>query len=111
MKSIQTFKLEHLNPRHRAEAIAQGCTPTAVDALPAPIADAPAPKRMRQSAKPLMNELETRFFEKITRDYAGSQILVQGVRLELARGHWYKPDFFIPHGSRGANGFVPLAYE
>jgi hypothetical protein len=54
-------------------------------------------KRLRQSASPLMNKLETRFYEtKLKVDYVGETILIQAVRLELARGHWYKPDFFLP---------------
>lgn len=70
-----------------------------------------APKRLRQSTKPVMNGLETRFYEeRLTPDYVanGETVLIQAVRLELARGIWYKVDFFLPgvKHSRGA-----LAYE
>ncbi len=57
---------------------------------------APAKKRLRQSTKPLLNKLEERFLAKLERDYVGQVILKQAVRLELARGQWYKPDFVIP---------------
>jgi hypothetical protein len=56
-------------------------------------------KRLRQSDAPIMNKLETRFFEeRLTPDYVkrDERVLIQAVRLELGRGIWYKPDFFLP---------------
>lgn len=56
-------------------------------------------KRLRQSDKPIMNKLETRFYEEqLVPDYVlkGEAVHIQAVRLELARGIWYKPDFFLP---------------
>lgn len=56
-------------------------------------------RRLRQDQKPVMNKLEQRFFdEKLKPDYVlkGDPVLIQAVRLELARGIWYKPDFFLP---------------
>lgn len=54
-------------------------------------------KRLRQDSKPRMNKLEERFYlEKLMLDYREETVLIQAVRLELARGIWYKPDFFLP---------------
>lgn len=63
-------------------------------------------KRLRQSSKPTMNKLETRFHGKLLAEYPGEAILCQAVRVEISRGHWYKPDFFLPNRVGG-----PLAYE
>lgn len=68
--------------------------------------------RLRQSTKPLMNKLETRFYEtKLKLDYSKCTILIQAVRLELARGIWYKPDFFIPATLAGGSFQMAIAYE
>ncbi len=48
-------------------------------------------KRIRQSTKPLMNKLESEFFEVLK--YSFKIIEPQSVRLMLGRGIWYKPDF------------------
>ncbi len=63
-----------------------------------PVNPAPmqATKRIRQSAKPVLNKLESRFHQKLIQDFPGQLILPQAIRLELARGIWYKPDFFFP---------------
>ncbi len=53
-------------------------------------------KRLRQSAKPVLNALETRFLAQLQKDYPGQMILPQAIRFELARNHWYKCDFFLP---------------
>lgn len=56
-------------------------------------------KRLRQDSGPVMNKLETRFYEtRLVPDYVDrcEIVLIQAVRLELARGIWYKPDFFLP---------------
>lgn len=80
-------------------------------------------KRIRQSSKPKMNKLELEFFEKLKQDYgsgrdvggstfSGFEILCQAVRLELANGQWYKPDFFIPSAFvRHADWDKSVAYE
>ncbi len=76
---------------------------------------APAKKRLRQSDKPVMNKLEERFYEtKLRPEYvdAGQAVHIQAVRLELARGIWYKPDFFLPavqHSDTVGRGAI--AYE
>jgi len=70
-------------------------------------------KRLSQSQKPVLNKLEERFLEKLKVDYADLTIYSQALRLELARGHWYKPDFFIPDAiiHLGTNRKFALAYE
>lgn len=51
-------------------------------------------KRLRQSQKPLLNKLETRWFAVLqTTLPKGIVIHAQAMRFELARGIWYKPDF------------------
>lgn len=77
---------------------------------------APAKKRLRQSDKPVMNKLEERFYEtKLRPEYVdqGQAVHIQAVRLELARGIWYKPDFFLPAvvGGKDCVGRQALAYE
>lgn len=70
--------------------------------FPAPMnADpVPAKKRLRQSAAPVLNKLETRFHGHLLATYEPDSIHCQAVRLELARGHWYKADFYVaPHAS------------
>lgn len=55
-------------------------------------------KRIRQSAAPMLNKLETRFHEHLLATYEPACVFAQAIRVELARSHWYKPDFFIaPH--------------
>lgn len=54
-------------------------------------------KRLRQSDKPVLNILEQEFFDTYLSPPACSLLVYpQGIRLELARGHWFKPDFFVP---------------
>ena len=103
-----TEDVAKLSPRHRAEveaAFARG-DPSA------PTVKTPHAKRLRQSSEPVLNKLEERFLLKLKKDYAGQEILAQAVRLELARGIWYKPDFFLPQGSKDiVDGVTPIAYE
>lgn len=49
-------------------------------------------KRIRQSAKPLLNKLETEFKEwyERTTDYT---VMCQAMRFRLGNSIWYKPDF------------------
>lgn len=99
-----------LSPRHQQqvrEAFARG-EPTA----PAVEVPAAAGKRLRQSGEPILNALETRFLAKLKKDFPGHAILAQAVRLELARGIWYKPDFFLPEGYyHNCEKLTPAAYE
>lgn len=50
-------------------------------------------RRVRQDTKPLMNKLESEWFEVLKRDYPGEVIRPQAKRFRLAAGAWYKPDF------------------
>lgn len=58
----------------------------------APAAASPA-KRMRQSARPLMNELEAAWFLVLKGRYPNAKIHPQAKSYRLARGHNYRPDF------------------
>jgi hypothetical protein len=51
------------------------------------------PKRIRQSSKPLMNKLETQFYNVLTVRNPGVVIYKQALRWKLGNGIWYKPDF------------------
>lgn len=53
------------------------------------------PKRIRQSTKPLLNELETEWLHELEEQspYASPIIYKQAIRFRLANGAWYKPDF------------------
>lgn len=53
-------------------------------------------KRIRQSAKPVLNALESRYHTYFIHTYPDRVIFPQAVRVELARGIWFKPDFFCP---------------
>ena len=57
-----------------------------------------APKRIRQSTKPLLNKLEQEFLERLEMTL-NVKVYPQSMRFMLARGLWYKPDFVIlsPH--------------
>jgi hypothetical protein len=83
-------------------------------------------KRLRQDTKPVLNALETRFLAKLKREFEiisakpefkhefwpeMGKIFAQAVRLELARGLWYKPDFFLPRGRLSRGQLLPVAYE
>jgi hypothetical protein len=53
-------------------------------------------KRIRQSAAPVMNKLESQWLMQLERMYQGCRIVPQGMRVKIATGAWYKVDFFIP---------------
>lgn len=50
-------------------------------------------KRLRQDSKPLLNKLETEFFNWLKAFYPSAVIRPQAKRYRLANGIWYKPDF------------------
>lgn len=50
-------------------------------------------KRVRQSTKPLLNKLETEYFERLKLLWPNDTIRPQAKRYMLANGLWYKPDF------------------
>lgn len=75
----------------------------AQDAVIQQTLNTPAKKRIRQSAKPLMNKLETDFFLYIMRHLPDAKIRAQAKRYKLANGLWYKPDFIAQvHGRETA---------
>lgn len=57
--------------------------------------DSKSKKRIRQSVKPLLNKLETEFFErlKLQANYLPNPI-PQAIKLRISRDAFYKPDFF-----------------
>jgi hypothetical protein len=65
-----------------------------------PEAKAVASRRVRQSSKPLMNRLETEFHQHLVDRFNPAQISCQSIKLRLANGLTYLPDFivFSPHG-------------
>lgn len=51
-------------------------------------------KRLRQSAKPLLNKLEAEWLGELRKKLlSGTTIWVQALRFRLGNGIWYKPDF------------------
>ena len=68
------------------------------------VAKAHPPKRIRQSAKPLMNKLEQEYFERLKRIYA--IIIPQSMRFMLGNGIWYKPDFIAWPLGAGSSGMI-----
>jgi len=52
-------------------------------------------KMVRQSEKPLMNGLESEFYERLKLQYPDSFICCQAFRLRIGNFAWYKPDFIV----------------
>lgn len=63
-------------------------------------------KRLRQSAKPLMNKLEREWFEVLQHDFPGHPIKVQSIKLRIGNGCYFTPDFVVFHSNR-----QPTAWE
>ena len=64
------------------------------DGLPAPrVAPTSPGRRVRQSARPLLNGLETEWQNVLKVQYPDRIIHAQDKRYRLANGLWYKPDF------------------
>ena len=58
-----------------------------------PISDSSPAKRVRQSGKPLMNKLETEFFNRLSPTFPNyPRPRAQAKRYKIANGAWYKPD-------------------
>jgi len=53
-------------------------------------------KRIRQSSKPEMNKLETRFLDHLKALYPSMSLYTQSIRFKLGNGIHYKPDVFTP---------------
>ncbi len=64
------------------------------------------PTRIRQSTKPLMNELEKEWAFVLHERYGqfGLPVFPQSIRFMLANGVWYKPDFVV-FGETGMMAF------
>ncbi len=83
---------------------ALGASEAAIDAARMPqdakspqIRPTVAPKRLRQSSKPLLNKLETEFWDWMKVRQPEQTLRPQAKRYELARGIWFKPDFTTIH--------------
>ena len=79
--------------QHNAEV----CGDAYVKPAPQPTGDWPIkptkpPKRIRQSSKPLLNGLETEYFEKLKEFFPSCKIYPQAIRFKLGNGIAYKPD-------------------
>jgi hypothetical protein len=59
-----------------------------------PEAKAVASRRVRQSSKPLMNRLETEFYQLLLADHVAAHIRIQAVKLKIGNGVAYTIDFF-----------------
>lgn len=55
----------------------------------------PTERRVRQSRQKL-NKLELAYQDMLRVEFRGETVLAQSVRLWLANGDWYKPDFYVP---------------
>ncbi len=55
----------------------------------------PAKKRIKQSQAPVMNKLETRYYEVLKQIFPGAPIKIQAMTLKLANGLRYTPDFIV----------------
>lgn len=87
----------HLYGQHPVTAEKQCQDPASSQKTPLQGGARPA-KRLRQSAKPLLNKLEAEFLRYLTALLSaggkeGPRILSQAKRFKLANGIWYKPDF------------------
>ena len=70
-------------------------------------------KRVRQSAKPLMNKLEARFLDylKAANPRDCDRIRAQAKRYKIGSGAWYKPDFTALSFQWGGVRHVEIAFE
>lgn len=68
-------------------------------------------KRLRQDTKPLLNNLEQRFYRYLQCLFPGDKIVPQGKRYRLANGLWYKPDFTAVMNVDPVVGWMEYAWE
>jgi hypothetical protein len=108
-----TDTIRRLNPHLYGGAERENNLPAVTPKAQSPAPDAscffkgvgPPTKRIRQSSKPLLNELETKWQSEMHHRWPQARIHAQSLRFRLANGAWYKPDFFaIIYG-------FPQAYE
>ena len=66
-----------------------------------------APKRIRQSNRPLLNQLEMEWFEELKSQHPQWNIRAQSLRFRLGNSHWYKPDFTCITPAE----HIPMAWE
>lgn len=89
--------LSKIHPKYRGEIEAQLAAqrkPLSILA-PAQVEAAPRERRVRQ-ARHELNKLEEAYLDMLRVEFKGCEILAQSLRVRLANGDWYKPDFFIP---------------
>ena len=84
------------NSTMRAKGFAQNAAGEWVKVSSRPLASVPAPapsKRIRQDAKPLMNKLESAWFDALNVQFPNyPRPRAQAKRYKIANGAWYKPD-------------------
>lgn len=100
MSSRRGLSLADISPKflakHREEIERQLQRPKTIAIAPAPeIEAAPAERRIRQSRAGL-NKLETAYQDVLRFEHGAENVKAQSIRLLLANGLWYKPDFYIP---------------
>lgn len=56
----------------------------------------PSQRRIRQAPVRKLTRLESDYQDKLRVELGEGNFESQNIRLQLANGQWYKPDFFIP---------------
>jgi hypothetical protein len=102
------IKVDHLSPRHRAEAIAQleGVSRSAAISLER----VDSKPRIRQSSQKL-NKTEAAFGLWLREHRPGAIVVAQAITLKLANGVRYTPDFVTVEFGPDGPGRVLTAYE
>lgn len=70
-----------------------------------------AKKRVRQDGRPLLNKLETEFYDQLLAAGPNKLIRAQAMRYKLANGVWYKPDFTCANWRISDGETGPVAWE
>jgi hypothetical protein len=102
-KNKNAIRLEDLPPKMREQAMSQLGMPVPLHIKEEKVPRALQPmkdKRIRQSSKEIMNGLERAFYIHASSAlHPGCKIHFNAIRLRLANGHHYTPDFFVEEGS------------
>lgn len=99
MSSRRGLSLSDISPKFLAknrEEIERQLKPKMIGISPAPeIEAAPSERRIRQS-RDVLNKLETEYQDVLRFEHGAENVKAQSIRLRLANGQWYKPDFYLP---------------
>jgi hypothetical protein len=88
-------KLSGCGPGVRARNAHLFGTAPAVGGKPIPVATQMPDKRLRQSSKPTMNKIESDYYQLLLRAWPKCEIKIQAMKLKLANGLTYCPDFIV----------------